>query len=318
MLTVPFFTHRFSLRGLGHPCCRLAAASLACMAWAASAQTPTPPNETLARVLETKVLVMGVREAARPFSYLSDDKQSVGYAIDLCNAAVEELRRELQLPDLQVQYKTVNGPERIPKLLSGEIDMECGATTNTKARQEQVAFSYTYFVGGMRVLSPKDQPIHSLNDLRGAGVALSKGTISEKMFNRLSAGEVPMKLAVYGNNAEAYKALKDGKVRAFPQDDSLLLGMMSADPVAAQRYQLSTFALSVEPYAVMVRKQDTALLAVIDKTLARLFASGEIKTLYAKWFLNDTLQIQMSRLTRDGFLRPNKEPGVALVLAHSL
>jgi glutamate/aspartate transport system substrate-binding protein len=281
---------------------------------AASAQ---PGTDTLAKIRESRAIVLGVREAARPFSFLNDQKQSVGYSVDLCLAAVAEIKRELKLPDLKVQYKLVSGAERIPKLVSGEIDMECGSTTNTKARQAQVDFSYTFFVAAMRVLSPKNVKIDSVTDMNGLTVALSKGTTSEKLFNQLAGGELKAKMETFGSNAEAYKALKEGKVKAFPQDDSLLLGMASADK-ALDSLNLSALALSVEPYGVMVRKGDTALLALIDRSLARTFTSGDIDALYKKWFLTDSLTIKMGRLTRDSFTRPNKEPGVAALLGYSI
>ncbi|WP_164963498.1 amino acid ABC transporter substrate-binding protein [Rubrivivax sp. JA1026] len=293
---------------------RLAVITLLAACGVASAQTP---GDTLSRIKSTKTITLGVREAARPFSYLDENKRPVGYSVDLCLAAVEELKRELKLPELQVQYKVVSGAERIPKLLAREIDLECGSTTNTKARQEQVAFSYTMFVAQMRVLTPKDTPVTTLKDLDGLPLALSKGTTSEKLFSRLAETEVNLKLQVFGSNTEAYAALKAGKVRAFAQDDALLQGLASADG-AADKFQLSTLALSVEPYGVMVRKEDKALLAAVDRTLARLYASGEADTLYRKWFVGDKLAIRMSRMTRDSIVRPNKEAGVAMVLGYQL
>jgi len=280
----------------------------------ASAQSPA---DTLARVKETRAITLGVRESARPFSYLNEQKQPVGYSVDLCLAAVDDIKRALKLPELKVNYRVVSGPERIPKLESGEIDLECGSTTNTKARQEKVAFSYTIFVAGIRVLVPKGTKVDSVQDLGGLPVALSKGTTSEKLFTQLNANEVKMQLTIFASNGEAFQALKEGKVRAFPQDDSLLVGLASSDN-ARDRLDLSSAVLSVEPYAIMLRKGDTALGAVVDRTLSRLYTGGEIDALYRKWFTTDRINIQMSRLTRDSFARPNKESGVAMLLGYSL
>jgi len=289
--------------------------TLALASHAAPAQTG---GDTMSKIRNSRTIVLGVREAARPFSYLNAQKQSVGYSVDLCLNAVEEIKRELKLPELKVQYKLVTGPERIPKLLAGEIDLECGSTTNTKARQEKVDFSYTFFVAAMRVLTPKNLQIESVGDLNSLPIALSKGTTSEKLFTQLVATELPKaKIQSFASNGEAYKALKEGKVRAFPQDDSLLMGLASNDN-ALDAVALSPLALSVEPYAVMVRKGDTALLATVDRSLARLYASGEINAVYAKWFATDSLTIRMGRLTRDSFTRPNHEPGVAMLLGYSI
>ena len=284
---------------------------------AAVVTLPAQAADTMAKIRETRTIVLGVREAARPFSFVNAQKQSVGYSVDLCLNAVDEIKRELKLNDIKVQYKLVTGPERIPKLLAGEIDLECGSTTNTKARQEKVDFSYTYFVAAMRVLTPKDLQVEAVKDMNGLPIALSKGTTSEKLFTQLAGGELQAQLTTYANNGEAYKALREGKVRAFPQDDSLLLGMAASDK-ALDSLNLSSLALSVEPYAVMVRKGDTALLAAVDRSLARLYASGEINALYDKWFKTDALTIKMGRLTRDSFTRPNKQAGVAMLLGYSI
>jgi len=290
---------------------------LAAFVAAAAALPAHAAGDTMSKIRETHTIVMGVREAARPFSFLNAQKQSVGYSVDLCLNAIEEIKRELKLPDLKVQYKVVSGPERIPKLLAGEIDMECGSTTNTKARQEKVDFSYTFFVAAMRVLAAKSTQIDSVKDMEGLPIALSKGTTSEKLFNQLAGGELHAQLTTFPNNVDAYKALNDGKVRAFPQDDSLLLGLASNDK-ALDALGVDIIEVSVEPYAMMTRKGDTALLAAIDRSLAKLYASGEITNLYNKWFLTDSLTIKMGRLTRDSFARPNKEAGVAMLLGYSI
>ena len=286
---------------------------------AALAQTSTAAaTDTMAKIKSSRTIVLGVREAARPFSFLNEQKQSVGYSVDLCLNAVEEIKKELKLPDLKVQYKLVSGPERIPKLLSGEIDLECGSTTNTRARQEKVDFSYTFFVAAMRVLTPKNLQVDSLKDLNGLNIALSKGTTSEKLFRQLESGELQQsKLESYASNTDAYRALKEGKVRAFPQDDSLLVGLAANDK-ALDAFGVSALALSVEPYAVMMRKGDTALQAAVDRSLARLYSSGEINAIYGKWFATDSLNIKMGRLTRDSFTRPNREAGVAMLLGYSI
>jgi glutamate/aspartate transport system substrate-binding protein len=274
--------------------------------------------DTMGKIRETRTIVLGVREAAAPFSFVNAQKQPVGYSVDLCMNAVEEIKRELKLPDIKVQYKQVSGPDRIPKLLAGEIDLECGSTTNTMARQEKVDFSYTFFVAGMRVLTNKSLHVETVKDLKNMPIALAKGSTSEKLFKQLGDGELrDAKFTTYDNNGEAYKALKEGKVQAFAQDDSLLQGLVSNDK-GIDTLSLSRLALSVEPYAVMVRKGDTALLAAVDRSLSQLYASGEINALYDKWFNTHTLTIKMGRLTRDSFVRPNKQPGVAMVLGHSI
>ena len=293
----------------------LAAASFAFSA-PASAQAPA---DTMARIHQTRTITLGVRESAWPFSFVDAQNggKAAGYSVDLCLAVVEEIKSTLKLKDLDVKYRTVSGSERIPKLESGEIDLECGSTTNTKARQERVAFGPTMFVAGIRVLVPKGTKADSVQDLAGMAVAVSKGSTSEKLMAQLTVSEVKATVKVFDNNDDAFKALRAGTVKAFAQDDSLLLGLATRNK-AQDALVLSNFVLSVEPYAIMARKNDTALMAVVDRTLGRLYASREIDPIYRKWFVTDQLSIPVGRLTRESFSRPNKEAGVAMMLGYSL
>ena len=285
---------------------------------ALSARAAGPAVDTMARIKESKSITLGVREASRPFSFVNEQKQGQGYSVDLCLAAVDEIKKELKLPELKVNYVVVSGADRIPKLQKGEIDLECGSTTNTKARQEQVDFSYTIFVAGMRVLIPSGAKVDSIKDLDGMTIALAKGTTSEKLFTQLNnSGEAKMQLVQYPNNTDAFKALREGKARAFAQDDALLLGLASKDK-ALDSLSLGQMAFSVEPYGIMMRKGDAKLAAAVDRALSRVYGSGEIEQLYHTWFQTAALSIPRNRLTRDGFNRPNREAGVAMLLGYSI
>lgn len=291
--------------------------SLLCLALGASLPASAIAEDTLDKIRQTRTITLGNREAARPFSYLDADKKPVGYSVDLCLRVVETLRKELKMPDLKVKYVTLSGAERIPKLMDGTVDLECGSTTNTKARQEKVDFSYTIFVAGMKILTV-DKGVTQPASLSGRKVALSKGTTSEKLFTQMRDAELgSMQLVSYPSNAEAFKALQSGQVVAFPQDDILLMGMLASAP-DAQKYSLTDSYLSIEPYAIMVRKGDEALLSAVDRTLRGLYSSGQINAIYERWFENESIKLPMSRLLRDSFSRPTKEAGFARVLGHSL
>ncbi len=291
-----------------------AALVIACAAGTAAAQ----PTDTIDKIRQTKTITIGNREVARPFSFLNEQKQPVGYAMDLCLRVVEQLRQDLKLPDLKVKYLTLSGPERIPKLLDGSVDMECGATTNTKARQEKVDFSLSYFIAGMKILSRKDSGITDPQSLAGKTVALSKGTTSEKLFTQLHDIEIPsMKLVQYPNNVEALKAVEEGKADAFPHDDILLTALLANKPNRGD-FKLTQTYLSIEPYGIMVRKGDKRLLAAIDRTIGTLYVSGEIYKIYDTWFDTNALRIPVSRLLQDSIIRPSKDPGVALMLGYAI
>lgn len=278
------------------------------------AETP----DSFARIRQTQTITIANREASRPFSFVDDKGQASGYSVELCQRVVERMRKDPKLRNLKVQYVTVSGAERIPKIKSGEADMECGSTTNTKARQEQVGFSYTIFVAGMKILTRKNSGISDVHSLTNATVALSKGTTSEKLFTQLRAQELGSTvLKTYNSNTEALKALQGGAAVAFPQDDVLLSGLLSTLPDRDQ-YSLTGDYLSIEPYAIMVRKDDNELRSFIDKTLSELYASGEINKIYEKWFNTASLQVPMSRLTREAFSRPASDSGFAKVLGYTL
>lgn len=291
-----------------------AALVIACVAGTAAAQ----PSDTIDKIRQTKTITLGNREVSRPFSFLNEQKQPVGYAVDLCLRVVEQLKKNYNLGDLKVNYVTLSGAERIPKLLDGTVDMECGATTNTVARQEKVDFSVTYFIAGMKILARKSAGITEPQSLAGKTVALSKGTTSEKLFTQLHDVELKtMKLVQYPNNAEALKAVVEGKADAFPHDDILLTALLANVP-NRNEFQLTQTYLSIEPYAVMVRKGDKRLLAAIDRTLIDLYVSGEIYKIYNTWFDTGNLHIPVSRLLQDSINRPAKDPGVALMLGHAI
>lgn len=274
--------------------------------------------DTLARIRDTQTIVVGNREAARPFSFLDANRQPSGYSVELCQHVIAALRKDLNLPNLKVKYVTVSGAERIPKLRSGAIDMECGTTTNTKARQVQVDFSYTMFVAGMKILSRVGNTVSDTDALGNKTVALSKGTTSEKLFSEMrDEGSARMQLKVFPNNSAAFQALSSGQVDAFPQDDVLLMGMINALP-DRKKYVLSDDYLSVEPYAIMVRKGDKAFLAEIDKALTGVYESGEIKQIYNRWFNTPSMRVPMSSLLKEVLSRPAKDTGFAKVLGYSL
>ena len=274
--------------------------------------------DTLERIRLTQKVRIGNREGAYPFSFLDEQKAPKGYSIDLCLKVVERLGRELNIPNLKVEYVTGSGAQRIPRLLDGSIDMECGSTTNTKARQEKVAFSYTIFVAGMKILSHADAKVADIDALNGKTVALSKGTTSEKLFLQVRERSLKgMQIQTFKNNQDALQALAEGRVAAFPQDDILLQGLLSKRQ-DKEKYVFSDRYLSVEPYAIMVRKRDKRLLAVIDKTLSELYGSGKIQKIYNQWFVNGSFNVPVSRLTQEAFSRPAKDTGFAKELGYSL
>ncbi|GBU15438.1 amino acid ABC transporter substrate-binding protein [Polaromonas sp.] len=272
---------------------------------------------TLEKLRATQVIKIGINPDIAPFSFLNAAKQPAGYAVDVCEELVNYIKKETRLPNLAVKYVLLTDSTRISNLKSGGIDMECGASTNTKARQEEVGFSYTYFVAGLRVLSVKNKTIATIQNLNGLKVAVIAGATSEKLLMQVNAGSGTITIKPYSSNTAAFKALQNGEVQAMVDDDLLLLEVLG-QAKATDQFQMSNFALSVEPYAIMLRKDDTAFQRLLDSGLAKLFASEEIRKIYNTWFVTDALNFPVNRLTHESMVRPNKEPGVAMLLGYSL
>ena len=147
---------------------------------AAPAPAPAPASiDTLKRIRETNTILIGVRESSVPFSFIDAQKQPQGYSVDLCARVADAVKVELKLPKLDVRFIPVTSANRIPALLEGKIDLECGSTTNTRDRQKQVAFAYTTFVAGIKMLAKKASNVNSVEDLRGKNIVVTKGTTSD-------------------------------------------------------------------------------------------------------------------------------------------
>lgn len=273
--------------------------------------------DTLEKIRKNRVMTIGVRDNSLPFSTLSQGMAS-GYSVELCNKVLDAVRKELKQSDLKVRYVPVTAADRIAKIKDGQIDIECGNTVNTKSRQTDVSFSYTIFYSGERLMARKGSGVGDMDTLSGKTLAIVKGSTAEKMFTQVRDSQLSsMKLQSFASVADAFKALEANQVAAFAQLDILAEAqrLQSHTPDA---YAMTGKALSIEPLALMVRKDDAAFLGLVDKTLAGLYSSGEINAIYDRWFNSGLYQIPMSKLLRDNVLRPNHEPAVALGLGYLL
>jgi glutamate/aspartate transport system substrate-binding protein len=207
-----------------------------------------------------------------------------------------------------VKYVPVTSANRIAFVREGKVDLECGSTTNTRDRQKEVAFAYTTFVAGIKMLAKKTSNIGGIEDLRGKAVVVTKGTTSEKMIRQLDEERV-LKLTIIESpdHNQSFKAVQDGKAVAFPMDDVLLYGLISK---AARPDDFAVVGkyLSVEPYGIMLRRDEPAFERIVDKTLGDLFASGEARRLYAKWFTTRDLTVPMNQYLKEAFVVPNTHP----------
>ena len=256
----------------------LAAAALGFCA-AATAQ-----EGTLQKIKSSGSITIGHRDASIPFSYYDDKQQVVGYAVDLCLKIVDAVKADLKMPKIETKYQLVTSANRIPLMANGTIDLECGSTTNNLERQKQVWFTITHFVTANRWVSKKSAKLHKLDDLKGKTIVSTAGTTNIKQITEINAEKnLGMNIISANGHPEAFQMVETGRAVAFVMDD-ILLYSLAAQSRSPKDYEISPDALSVEPYGIMLRKDDTEFKKVVDAAMTKIYKSGEINGIYAKWF----------------------------------
>ena len=210
---------------------------------------------------------------ALPFSYQDDKGNVYGYSIDLCNHVADAVKAHLKLPQLKIDLVEVTAANRFRLVRNGTVDLECGTTTNTLGRQQEVAFSVTTFVVGNRFVSKKRMGIQEFEDLKGLTVASLSGTTNIKGVVDLNSEHgLEMVILPAPNPADAMRLLESNQIAAFFWDDILLAGAV-ARAENPRQYVISSQALSVEPYALMMRKDDARFKQVVDDALVACSAA---------------------------------------------
>lgn len=239
---------------------------------------------TLKKIKDTGSITLGVRDSSIPFSYLDDKQSYQGYSIDLCMKVVTAIQKQLGLTALNVKLNPVTSATRIPLMANGTIDLECGSTTNNLERQKQVAFAPTTFVTANRLLAKKSSNINSLADLKGKALVSTSGTSNLKQVTTLNGEKnLGMNIMTAKDHAEAFLMVETGRAVAFAMDD-ILLASLAASSKSPGDYAITKEALSVEPYGIMMRRDDPAFKKAVDGAIEAVFKSGDINRIYAKWF----------------------------------
>jgi len=258
--------------------------ALALLASATLAAPALAQDGTLKKIKDSGSITIGHRDASLPFSYYDDKQQPIGYAMDLCMKIVDAVKAELKLPKLEVKYQLVTSANRIPLMGNGTIDLECGSTTNNIARQEQVWFTITHFVTANRWVAKKSSSVRKLADLKGKTIVSTAGTTNIKQITEINAAQgLGMNIISANGHPEAFQMVETGRAVAFVMDDILLAGL-AAQSRSPNDYEISADALSVEPYGIMLRRDDKAFKAVVDKAMSDVYKSGQINPIYSKWF----------------------------------
>lgn len=276
----------------------------------AAAQVAQP---TLDKIRSANAIAIGYRETSVPFSYVIGDNQVIGFSQDICDKVIDAVKARTKRPNLEVRFIRVTSQNRIPLVQNGTVDLECGVTTNLKSRQEQVAFSTTFFVAGTRLLVKKGSPIHDFGDLSGKAVVTNAGTTSERILRKLN-DEKGANITIQSGKdyGESFLILQSGRVAAFMMDDVLLSGARMLAPKPDEWVVVGT-PQSFEAYGFMMRKDDPGFKQLVNNAMTGLMRSGEINTLYTKWFLkpvppkNISFDLPQSEQIKKAYANPNDE-----------
>jgi len=249
---------------------------------ASLAQAQTVP--TLDKVKASGSISVAYRESSIPFSYLDDKAQPTGFGWEICARIVDEVKKATGRADLKVTTQSVTSANRIPLLINGTIDIECGSTTNNSDRAKQVAFATNYFYTGTRFLVKAGSPVKALADLKGKIVVSTTGTTNFRIMRGLNEEQkLGFELIGAKDHSESALLVQSGRAEAFAMDDILLYGLRASAQNPAELAVVGD-AIQVEPYAIMLRRDDPAFKALVDGTLAKLMDSGDFAKLYTKWF----------------------------------
>ncbi len=253
----------------------------------ATTEAAANPNGTLQKIKDSGTIVVGYRDSSIPFSYIADDpNQPMGYAHDLEMKVVEAVKEKLNMPDLKVRYNLITSQTRIPLVQNGTVDFECGSTTNNVERQKQVAFSNGFFEIGTRLLTKTDSGIKDFEDLKGKTLVTTAGTTSERYIRQYNdEKKMDTNLISAKDHGEGFLMLENGRADAFMMDDVLLAGE-KAKAKNPDEWVIVGTPQSFEIYGCMMRKDDPEFKTVVDDALTSVFSSGEINSIYDKWFLN--------------------------------
>ncbi len=239
---------------------------------------------TLAKARSTGSVSIGYRDSSVPFSYLSAEGAPIGYSIDLCRNIVSAIAEEVGR-ELTINWVKVNSDSRLSALESGQIDLECGSTTNNPERRKEVAFSPVMFIAGTKLMVRQGSPIKSFKDLGGKTVVVTAGTTNEKAMRDISARfHIDFNLIIGTDHADSYAKLVAGQADAFATDDAILYGLIAKNRSQAQVTVIGDF-LSYEPYGIMYRKNDQELNNLVLKSFSEMAEADDFSHIYDRWFM---------------------------------
>ena len=290
----------------------LAVCALAGFATNTAAQT----SGTLKKVADSNKITVSYREASVPFSYLIGSTKAVGFSVELTDAIVEDVRKATNKPNLEVATMPVTSQNRIPLLVNGTYDLECGSTTNNSIRGKDVTFAINHFYTGTRLLVKKTSNIKSYADLARKTVSSTTGTTNAQVIRKYSADKnLDLSLILGKDHDDSLLMVESDRAVAFAMDEILLFGLMANSKTPAA-FEVVGDSLQIEPYGCMIRKDDPEFKKLVDGTITRLMKSGEFTRMYTKWFMSPippkgvNLNLPMSEQLKINLATPSDQPAL--------
>ena len=284
------------------------------LAVAALAAAGLAQADTLAKIKESGAVTMGVRESSGALSYTVGDGKYAGFHVELCQRVLADVQKSLGMAKLDIKYQAVTSQNRIPLVQNGTVDIECGSTTNNTARQKDVAFAVTTYVEEVRIAVKANSGITSIAQLAGRNVATTTGTTSVQHLRRHERGANVNFNEVFGkDHADSFLLLESGRADAFVMDGQILAGNIAKAKNPAD-FRIVGEVLSVEPIAIMIRKDDPKFKKAVDDSLVAMMKSGDIARAYDKWFMqpipptNTRVGLALSEATKAAWAAPNDRP----------
>ena len=269
---------------------------------------------TLKKIRDSGKITMGVRDSSAPLSFTLGGGKYAGFHVELCERAIENIKSQLKLPKLEVQYMAVTSQNRIPLTENGTVDIECGSTTNNAARQKQVAFAVTTYITEVRTAVKANSGITSISQLNNRAIATTTGTTSVQHLRKHERAKgINFKETFGKDHADSFLLLESGRADAFVMDDNILAGLIATAKTPSD-FKIVGEVLSVEPIAIMMRRDDAAFKKSVDATIAAMVKSGEFEKLYNKWFMspipprNTSVNLPMGATLKAAIANLNDKP----------
>ena len=271
-------------------------------------------EDTLKKIKDSGTITEGVRESSGALAFTLGDGKYTGFHYDVCAHIIADIQKQLGMAKLETKYQPVTSQNRIPLVQNGTVDLECGSTTNNAARQKDVAFAPALYVEEVRIAVKKSSGIKGIADLNGKTVATTTGTTSVQLLRKNKRAQgMDFKELNGKDHSDSFLLLESGRADAFVMDGQILAGLISKAKNPGD-FAIVGEPLSVEPIAIMYRKDDPAFKKAVDDSVRAMAKSGEVAKLYDKWFMqpippgNTKVNLPASDATKAAWANPTDKP----------